>query len=171
MHTRKAKAPPMPFCQLLTYGLKFFTKKGWHSNPGAFLDMSKAFDQMDKSKVKEMLAARGVNRKLIAITHSFLNKRTQRVKLGKSRSQTIQTMNGKPQGTLLGPLFWLLYFDTLSSSNVTLIKYADDLTITPNDTSSAKDSLQTAIDEITKWYEDHSMLAKKINDSPFLEHP
>ena len=82
-------------------------------------------------------------------------------------------MNGKPQGTLLGPLFWLLYIDTLSSSNVTLIKYADDVTITPYDTSSAKDSLQTAIDEITKWYEDHSMLAnpKKINDSPVLEHP
>ena len=128
---------------------------------------------MDKSKVKEMLAARGVNRKLIAITRSFLNKRTQRVKLGKSRSQTIQTMNGMPQGTLLGPLFWLLYIDTLSSSKVTLIKYADDLTITPNDTSCAKDSLQTAIDKITKWYEDHSMLAnpKKINDSPFLKHP
>ena len=156
---QKGKSTTDAILSAVNLWTEMLDKKGCHSIPAAFLDMSKAFDRMDKSKVIEMLAARGVNRKLIAITHSFLNERTQRVKLGRSQSQTIQTMNGTPQGTLLGPLFWLLYIDTLSSTNVTLIKYADDLTITPNDTSNAKDSLQNAIDEITKWCEDHNMLA------------
>ena len=51
---------------------------------------------MDKCKVIVTLAARGVYLKLKTITDSFLNDRIQWVKLGKSQSQTMQTMIGTP---------------------------------------------------------------------------
>ena len=129
------------------------------SLPVDFLDMTKVFDRMDKSKLIEKLAERGVNRKLVTIIHSFLSGRTQQVKLGEHRSSTLTTKNGTPQGTLLGPLFWLLYIDSLCPSSSTAVKYADDLTLTPNSIANSKSDLQNTIDEVTRWCDEHNMIA------------
>jgi hypothetical protein len=87
-----------------------------HSIPIAFLDMSKAFDRMDKSKLLTMLAERGVSRRILAIVESFLSGRCQYVRLGNSKSADLPVNNGTPQGTLLGPMFG--YIDTLATTQI-----------------------------------------------------
>ena len=101
-----------------------------------------------------------MNKKLVTIIQNFLSERTQQVKLGEHRSSTITTKNGTAQGTLLGPLFWLLYIDSLRpSSSSTAVKYADDLTLTLNPIANSKSDLQNTIDEVMRWCDEHKMIA------------
>jgi hypothetical protein len=74
--------------------------------------------------------------------------------MGDAVSDVLPVANGTPQGTLLGPMFWLLYVDSLSPPCHT-IKYADDLTVT----SADKDELQHSIDYIADWCVEHNMIA------------
>lgn len=133
-------------------------QKGVHSVPVAFLDMSKAFDRMDKPTLLKILIDRCVSRDLARIIYSFLSNRTQCVKLGNTKSENLYTQNGTPQGTLLGPMFWLAYIDTLTTSAST-IKYADDLTISGNNPLSSSVDIQTAIDQTTEWCKQNNMIA------------
>ena len=125
-----------------------------------FLDMSKAFDKMDRGKLMIMLAERGVCANLLGIIHSFLYNRHQSVRIDKACSDNQHVGNGTPQGTLLGPMFWLLYVDTLQLPH-DMIKYADDLTLIAHPTKHLENpqSLQPAIDDIAKWCSDHNMVA------------
>ena len=84
-------------------------QKGVRSVPVAFLDMSKAFDRMDKPTLLKILIDLGVRHDLARIMYSFLSNRTQCVKLGNTKSENLNTQNGTPQGTLLGPMVWLVY--------------------------------------------------------------
>lgn len=91
--------------------------------------------------------------------HSFLNERTKRVKLVPESNAANHELDASGHST--GTLALSLVHQYAIIYNITLIKYADDLTDTPNDTSSAKDSPQNAIDDITKWCVDHNMLANR----------
>ena len=134
-------------------------QKGTHSIPTAFLDMSKAFDRMDKSKLLKLLSGRCKNKNLILIVNSFLSDRCQQVKLGQNTSAYRPVINGTPQGTLLGPMFWLLYIDMLKPSTTEVIKYADDLTLIPDRVHDVNRELQTAIDDTTAWCDENNMIA------------
>lgn len=151
-----------------------------HSIPVAFLDMSKTFDWMDKSKLLRILANRAVNN-LIRIVYGFLSDRTQCVHLSVTKSSYLPTQNGTPQGSALGPMFWFTYIDTLSTSTHT-IKYADGLMLTSTNPAAA--DLQTLIDETTEWCTDYNVLAStkkyatlsisisisKVCHSPYIRH-
>lgn len=119
-----------------------------------FLDMSKAFDKMDRGKLITMLKLKNINPYLIRVIDSFLTNRTQAVRMNGISSSTLPVLNGTPQGTLLGPMFWLLYIDSLDV-DCHIIKYADDLTLTSNTTSG----LQNAVDQVAAWCKDHNMVA------------
>lgn len=95
---------------------------------------------------------------MISITHSFLNDRTQFVKMSEQLSAVEETRNGTPQGTLLGPIFWLIYINNLSPPAQT-IKYADDLTLIPHDTEEMDKQLQTAIVNTSEWCNQNNMIA------------
>ena len=134
-------------------------QKGIHSIPSAFLDMSKAFDRMDKSKLLSMLSDRCKNKGIVRIVNSFLSDRSQHVRLGNSVSANRTVNNGTPQGTLLGPMFWLLYIDTFELSSTEVIKYADDLTLIPRSADTAIPDLQKAIQDATSWCDNYNMIA------------
>jgi hypothetical protein len=75
-------------------------------------------------------------------------------------SRLIYVGNGTPQGTLLGPMFWVLQVDTLKLP-YDMIKYADDLTLNGHPTKLLENphSLQSAIDDIAQRCSDHNMVA------------
>ena len=132
----------------------------------AFLDMSKAFDRMDRGKLIDLLMERNINDTLVNIVNSFLSDRYQTVRLGHATSSTLSVANGTPQGTLLGPMFWLLYVDNLDAS-CKIIKYADDLTMIGDATTSyqSPQNIQSSIDIVSEWCDQNNMLAnaKKSN--------
>jgi hypothetical protein len=92
-------------------------------------DFSKAFDKMSPNILLAKLSNMNVNGGLIRLCKDFLSNRHQLVSLNGEKSSLRETNIGVPQGTICGPLFWLVYVDDLQPPKpITTIKYADDTT-------------------------------------------
>ena len=97
---------------------------------GVFLDMSKAFDKVWHQGLIFKLKSIGVSDSLLSLIESFLSNRFQRVLLNGQTSEWLPVKAGVPQGSILGPLFFLIYINDLSDDLVSTIKlFADDTSL------------------------------------------
>ena len=93
----------------------------------AILDFTIAFDKVQHKRLIHKLKYYGITGPISSWIESFLAERTQQVVINGSASKLIQVTSGVPQGTVLGPLLFLLYINDLPNnltSNVRL--FADD---------------------------------------------
>ena len=93
------------------------------------LDFSKAFDKVDHEGLLLKLEHLGIRGPLLNWTRSFLIDRTQRVVVDGKESTPSNVQSGVPQGTVLGPLFFLVYINDISkglSKGTKLNLFADD---------------------------------------------
>ena len=94
---------------------------------GVFLDISKAFDKVWHKGLKYKLKQSGISGNLLDTITDFLNSRKQRVTLNGQFSSWTSTGALVPQGSILGPLLFLIYINDLFDDLITNIKlYADD---------------------------------------------
>ena len=95
------------------------------------VDLSKAFDTVSHSILIQKLFRYGIRGLPLRWIESYLLNRNQCVRIGSkfSRSKIIKT--GVPQGSILGPLFFLLYVNELPDiqNNVDFTLFADDTTV------------------------------------------
>jgi len=96
----------------------------------------------------------GIDGLLLSWICAFLSNRTQRVVVEGFTSNWVSVISGVPQGSVLGPIFFLLYVDDVTLAYPGTVRYklfADDLKIYSNvDSSCASLNLHTALCEFER---------------------
>ena len=96
-----------------------------------FLDLSKAFDTLNHNILLQKLKYYGFKDSAISLMQSYLVNRKQYVEIEKIKSKTTTLITGVPQGSILGPLLFIICMNDINqASNVfKFILYADDSTL------------------------------------------
>ena len=119
-----------------------------------YLDFKKAFDKVPHQRLILKLKAHGIGNDVINWIEKWLTHRRQRVIVDGESSNWKSVLSGVPQGSVLGPILFLIYIyindleDDISSK---VLKFADDTKVfrkVTNDTD--KQSLQDDLDKLVK---------------------
>ena len=137
-----------------------------------FLDLKKAFDSVPHRPLLNTLATLNLPSHLLCWIHSYLSNRSQRVKVSGCLSQPCQVLSGVPQGSILGPLLFLIYVNDITNVSLSpqsnLILYADDiLYFHPVISSSCMISIQNDLNLISDWISSH-FLSINTNKSKYM---
>jgi len=125
-----------------------------------FLDFSKAFDRVSHNCLLHKLLHYGINGSVHNWITNFLSDRSQQVILDNCHSNPCKVSSGVPQGSVLGPLLFLLYINDLSKNITSTIRlYADD-TVVYRIIHSTDDiqKLQEDLNTLYQWTKDWFML-------------
>jgi hypothetical protein len=119
-----------------------------------YVDFSKAFDKINHDLLLRKLAKIGIGGKLLQLIRSYLTDRKQFVKIGRCSSSLRAVLSGVPQGSILGPLLFLVYSMDLTENMATLpYTFADDTKLLQiSDTrQGSSDTLQQDVTRLKCW--------------------
>ena len=122
---------------------------------GVFLDFSKASDTVDHATLLDELDHYGIRGCALSWFKSYLSCRTQYVTYNGNESNRQMIKCGVPQGSILGPLLFLIYINDLCTvyKNTIPVLFADDINLFSRgvDATGLQDGINYDLAVITKW--------------------
>ena len=123
---------------------------------GVFLDLSKAFDSIDHKVLLQKLPYYGIRGLVHKWFCSYLSKREQSVTIDNTQSDKKLVKYGVPQGSIMGPLLFLLFVNDMPSvcTKTQLISFADDTNIflKHNNINEAFDIMNEELKRLYMWF-------------------
>ena len=132
------------------------------------IDFSAAFDRVNHLVILYKLCSVGIGGSVLSILSQFLSNRYQHVMVDGCWSKLVNVVSGVQQGSVLGPLLFLLYTSELFSILVNkLIGYADDSTLmdvvpSPGVRVTVAESQIRDLHMVSEWYD---LWGMKLNAS------
>ena len=121
----------------------------------SFIDLSKAFDTVNREILINKLQLAGIRGNPLKWCASYLTDRRQRTVVNGSSSGYLPVRCGVPQGSVLGPLFFLIYVNDLDFvlTDCKVKLYADDTVLyqSGENCSIAEHKLQNSMNTFVKW--------------------
>nr|CAI5833862.1 unnamed protein product [Callosobruchus analis] len=132
-----------------------------------FLDLAKAFDTICHQKLLVKLSNYGIRGVALNLLQDYLTDRVQCVKIGDKVSSKNIIKAGVPQGTVLGPILFLIYMNSITNImnfEGKLICYADDtaVVVIGSDWEEVRKSLEACLVKLKQWLDANSL---KLNVS------
>ena len=122
-----------------------------------YLDFSKAFDTVPHSRLLDKVQNFGIGGKLRKLVHSYLSDRKQVVKVRNTLSTPLAVTSGVPQGSILGPLLFLMFINDLTERFAECFGYADDYKLI----FTQQEELENGTKQLEEWCELNEM---KLNE-------
>ena len=125
-----------------------------------FLDLQKAFDKVPHVRLLEKVKAIGIDGKILRWIGEWLNRRKQRVVLNGSESEWIEVTSGVPQGSVLGPILFLIFINDVDECIKTRIwKFADDAKVVGRvGSKKGIELIKEDLLALVKWCQDWQMV-------------
>jgi hypothetical protein len=130
-----------------------------HGIDAIYLDYSKAFDKVPHKRLLWKLKSYGVDNRIVDWIADLLYQRKMCVSVSGEKSDWVEVSSGVPQGSVIGPLLFLLFVNDLPSWVQTgILMFADDTKIwaTIRDSLGSKE-LQMALDQLMDWSKEWRM--------------